>query len=286
MKAYDFTAGNPPTPFSTADTSAPEINYYWMTSGDAQNGDPLTVDVPLKRSDGKELAYVRGQALYAVAKPAVSTYGPSSYQATPLLVPAADPDTLSQGPEMGYGMTYLFTLQAPPGGDGHFAGVQTVQRQISYVPDDGAYDHGTPGNSVQLDTCPLYSAASSVAAGETKSWPLVAPLGDTPQVTIGRASVSPLTDVRIQDYFNTYLMYRPTMTSRRSAIWVPLGNMQWQWASRAYRNSTNDPWSIGDVPGGNPSYTFVPFAGDSAQVPLFTGTYAPQQQPCPPIPGN
>ncbi len=285
-KSYDFTTGNAPTPLGTADTSAADINYYWM-SGSTQSGDSVTVDVPLKRSDGKELAYVRGQALYVVAAPTVSNFGPKSYQTNPVLTPSTNPDTLSQGnPTIGYGMTYIFTVQAPSGGAGHIAGVQTVQRQITYVPDSAGYDHGTPGNSTQLDTCALYSAASSIGAGATQSWPLSQPLGDRPAVVIGRASVSPLTDVRIQDYFNTYLMYRPTITAKRKAIWVPLGNMQWQWASRAYRNTAALPWNIGDVPGGNASFTYVTFAGSSAQVPLFSGTYAPQQQACPPIPST
>lgn len=112
------------------------------------------------------------------------------------------------------------------------------------------------------------------------------PKGDRPDVTIGTAAQSPLTDVRLQDYFNTYLMYRPAITSMRKAILIPLGNVAWQWASRAYRLDKTKPWSIGGIPGGNPSYTFVTSAGPSAQFPLFKGTYKPQQQGCPAVPTN
>jgi hypothetical protein len=81
-------------------------------------------------------------------------------------------------------------------------------------------------------------------------------------------------------------MYRPTITAARKAIWVPLGNLAWEWASRAFRSNTALPWSIGGIPGGNPSFTFVTFANDSPQFPLFNGTYAPENQTCPPLPAT
>jgi len=85
-----------------------------------------------------------------------------------------------------------------------------------------SYDHGTPSDETQLDTCVLYSGATSIAANATSSWPLVTPKGDRPDVTIGTAAQSPLTDVRLQDYFNTYLMYRPAITSMRKSNLDPI----------------------------------------------------------------
>jgi hypothetical protein len=282
VASFDLTTGRAPVP---ADPTSPQPDFYWTTSSSGTTGDPLSVDVALVRSDGQETAFVHANASYLVQRPTV-TYGPTLPQNPPVLTPSVNPDAISQADTTkGYGITFAFAAKAPPGSGGHIGGTQTVWRQITWIPDSVAYDHGT-GGLTKLDTCTFYSAVSSVAANATVSWPLSTPFGDRPNVTIGTASVSPLTDVRIQDYFNMYLMYRPTITTSRKAIWVPLGNIAWQWASRAYRSSTVNPWSIGGIPGGSASYTFVTFDGDSPQFPLFSGLYAPQAQTCPPVPAT
>jgi hypothetical protein len=255
VASYDFTTGQPPV---SVDPTLAQPDFYWTTGSPGTTGDPLTVDVALVRSDGQETAFVHANASYLIQRP-TATYGPKSYQTTPVLTPLSNPSILSQGdPTKGLGITFLFTATAPPGGAGHIGGTQTVQSQVTFAPDSAGYDHGT-GGLTKLDTCTFYSAVSSVAASAEATWPLSSPLGDRPQVVIGTASVSPLTDVRIQDYFNTYLMYRPTITSSRKAIWVPLGYVGWQWASRAFRSNTTDPWGIGGIPGGSPSFTFITF---------------------------
>ena len=280
VASYDVTTGQPPVP---ADPTTAQPDFYWTTASSGTTGDPLTLDVALIRSDGQETAFVHANASYLVQRPTV-TYVPTIPQNPPVLSPTVNPDAISQAdPTKAYGITFAFVAKAPPGGGGHIGGTQTVWRQITWIPDSAAYDHGT-GGLTKLDTCTFYSAVSSVAANATVSWPLSTPFGDRPNVTIGTASVSPLTDVRIQDYFNMYLMYRPVITTSRKAIWVPLGNIAWEWASRAYRSSTVNPWSIGGIPGGSASYTFVTFDGDSPQFPVFNGLYVPQAQTCPPIP--
>ncbi|HEX3466761.1 MAG TPA: hypothetical protein VHT05_01530, partial [Candidatus Elarobacter sp.] len=275
--SYDVTTGLAPVPL---DPTTVQPDFYWTAASSGTAGDPLTLDTALVRSDGQETAFVHAYATYIVQAP-TGTIATKSYQNPPVLAPASDPDTLVQGdPTKGYGITFLFTAKTPAGGAGHIGGTQTVWSQVTWVPDSISYDHGTNG-ATELDTCAFYSATVSVGASATGTWPVSVPQGDRPEVVIGQASASPLTDVRVQQYFNTFLMYRPTITANRKAVWIPLGNLAWQWASRAYRSSVTQPWGIGGVPGGNPSFTFVTPNSNSGQFPIYSGTYAPQAESCP-----
>jgi len=302
IKAYDLSVGSAPTQLQASDMNAQEINYYWLRGATA-SGDSVSVNLPLIRSDGKEYAIPSGVAKYQVIEPVVSKVagvqgplgvGPVDFprvNPSPSATPNI-PTSLSAGmvpyPNNTPGMSYDFEATAPNITGGYVAGTQTIGFKILTQP--GNVIVGGNGYQTQLDGgCPLYDEFVDAPAGTLRKWQS----NDSPVTRLDLFS-STVIELDRHDYFDDYFMWKPYSVTAsashpaRSAIWVTLGKLSWQWAASAKRNNRSSPWTGPDATAdGAGPYIFADPIPESTQLPQWNGSANPQPSPgpsCAPFP--
>ena len=267
VESYNLGAGTGPVQLTSSDYSNNPTTFYFLRGANPQ-GDEFDVDAQFDRSDGREHALVTTRSLYLVDLPNVTKTNWDSL-GHPLIGQVDGYTALGFG---NPGIKYDFRATAPQGGSGLVVAEQVIQNSITVQPASAPTPPSTGFQTTDLDQCIFYAAPVAIAASASATWTS----SDTPSSEL----TNNLTQLTRSDYFTTYFMYRPTSTSTRSSIWVPLGSIAWNWGATASRPSLSVPWTSGTVV--NNGYNAYD-QGENVSLPHWSGVYppGPPVEPCP-----
>jgi hypothetical protein len=151
------------------------------------------------------------------------------------------------------GIRFGYMVIPPAGGDGEIAGVQLINDATVIVEKDGVVhkpqwkgdwwlDSGAPygpSNRVKENVPGVWMQPSSYDTGDGKGPHY--DHSDTPT----RILSTHWTEVRTEQHFRMYLMYRPDGGSKDS-IWVTLSCIDWSWSVSVKSPGGNNVWEGGD----------------------------------------
>jgi hypothetical protein len=280
VESYDISTGSAPVPVPATLTTI-EPTFYWIRGSDQVNGDTQTVDTVLERSDKQEYAYPENYARYIIQAPTTTSY---IHQIYPIALVGGQSDQqvgLGLGSSPSLGMTFGVTASIPKNGAGYLAAQQLIANNLTWTPTDPAQPTGT--NFVtELDSCVLYSNATAVKASTSGTWQSY----DVPKTELPSEGLGIPLETTRQDYFNTFMLYLPQPLKApvaRPSIWVPLGQVSWQWSYDVTRTSKTALWT----PAQPLTSYYDTGEADSDVFPIWNNlTYggpAPND-PCPPVP--
>jgi hypothetical protein len=184
-----------------------------------------------------------------------------------------------KGPGAWPGIRFGYVVIPPPGGDGEIAGVQLIvdKTVIAELPDivhkpvwkgdwwlDSAAPYG-PSNRVK-ENLPGAWAHESYDTGDGAG-----PHNehsDTPT----RILQTHWTEVRTEQGFRMYLMYRPD-GSGKDSIWVTLACIDWSWSVSVKSPDGNNVWEGGE----DASYTVNPTGRAWSELPTWNHVFDREQ---------
>lgn len=231
IAGYDFS-GDPPSPFTNADSLLTNPKFYWLAGTAPGTTFQVSVTAHISGIDHYELSDDGETAYYTVEAPKVD-----SMTATAGTVQVGTSrNSASLYLEFGAGVVgntgVVWHYKADAAQD--FAGNIAGSQQIYIVTDSFApqgCDSAATTTGFNSDSGPLYQGYTSILAGSTnQEWTST----DSPGTEL--SSPSPCTSLNRSDQFKDWFMFEPQSNGSHmvyNPIWIPMGTQTWQWQGQA-----------------------------------------------------
>lgn len=244
IKGYDYNAANPGDFVKLLDpksdlTNTSHIDVFWVKPGKKRvvftsergvtAGAFITVTAPAFTGDAVTTSVAQRMT--------TDKFGPPRHE--PRLELG---DHFARVSGEWPGIRFRYAVTPGPGGDGEITGVQLMSNKTVIVTRDGV-THDPAWHEWVLDTQAPYDPPSAVFENKKGSW-IRPPDPDSGSVeydngtgTFTDPSDTPclklddrfFKEVRIQQFFRMFLMYRPKAQTAGDSIWVTLGVIEWYW---------------------------------------------------------
>ncbi|MGA2903289.1 MAG: hypothetical protein ABSD98_05640 [Candidatus Korobacteraceae bacterium] len=236
------------TPLQSSDLSNPTLSFYWIDGSYSGTSQPVQLSALVNGIPQNVTANLN------VLKPQVNAFTITTSQVS--LIWNNNTGELLAGTVAGQnGSTWHAEVQSPPSADpGQIAFTQLASVSITGLQDGGVVGvienpDGVPGLDWKNTAAP--PALSPPPADGTYDSPVVIGAGatgtlddvDSPFEVLKVQPSGSAYQVKTQDNFSLYLMYKPTVQNK-STIWVTLNMATWGWNAVADWAANGTAWTL------------------------------------------